>query len=132
MNAPDGTRIDEQEAEVPKDECRRCHVTMHLPDGDDPEELCHSCAYEELREKDQTITELQNQLAGHKLYIKSVQTGSENLESENQELRELVEGYRTGHGHKDCLIFPCGGKQVDERCDLCILADAPQNKEPKP
>jgi hypothetical protein len=53
----------------PEDECRRCHVTMHLADGDDPEELCHSCAYAEiaaleqsLRERDQTIAELQNKL----------------------------------------------------------------------
>jgi hypothetical protein len=135
---------DEQKGAVseenrPKDECRRCHITMHLADGDDPEELCHSCAYAEiaaleqsLRERDQTIAELRQELQAFKPIDIAPYADSE-LQAENQKLRELVQRYLRDHICQTvsssvpfCMTCLDAERQLSSR-----IADALEKKEPK-
>jgi len=138
---------DEQKGAVPEenrpeDECRRCHVTMHLANGDDPEDLCHSCAYAEIaaleqsmREKDQTIAELHTfgvvELAVRNpnvaSYCEHWEDRTAKAEAENQKLRELVREYRQSSAdHPACINYlepSSTGAIGDHRCPSCRKAD---------
>jgi hypothetical protein len=82
-------------------------------------------------ERDQTIAELRLSIEGER--VRSRLMGMEDatscyspeafdkIEAENQKLRELVRGYRAEH---DICEFPI-------LCELCMIADAMEKKEPR-